>query len=281
MIGSRSVLAATLALWAGAALAQDADQDWAWCRAELGGAHAVSPELKIRGCTAHIEAPGETPRRVSFALVMRGSAYFAQKQDAQGFADLRRAVQVDPTFSYAWAESCSYDMWRKKDSKLAMQECSKAIEVNPKDASGWTYRGDIYLNLRDYERAEADYTHAIELAPRWMWPWDNRGEAYLRAGDVDRAIQDFEQVIKVQPDYAMGYLDRGIANFKKRQYAVARADFEAGLKVDPKCTACLLGRGLVRRTTGDPAGGDADIAAAKAMNPEAGRGFKEDGVAVP
>jgi regulator of sirC expression with transglutaminase-like and TPR domain len=51
-----------------------------------------------------------------------------------------------------------------------------------------------------------------------------------------------------------------------RQWPQAIADYEAALKVDPKQAASLFGRGVARLRMGDVAGGNADIAAAIAID---------------
>jgi hypothetical protein len=44
-------------------------------------------------------------------------------------------------------------------------------------------------------------------------------------------------------------------------------DYDAALKADPKIAESLYGRGIAKVRKGDAAGGNGDIAAAKALNP--------------
>lgn len=253
------------------------EEDLQVCQGQLGGARAVTADAKMKACSDLLNSGELDPRGRSFVLVNRSLAYGHQKAEELEAADLEAATKADPTFEFAWAQSCSFHIGQK-DLARAMQECSKAIELAPKESDGWTFRGDIYLASKAFEKAISDYNQAIKLNAKWMWPWDNRGEAYLRSGKIDEAIQDFQMVIKLNPDYAMGYLDRGIARIKLKQFDGALSDFEQGLKVDAKCASCLYGRGVVKGLTGDKLGEAADIQAAKAMNPKASSNFDEDGV---
>lgn len=60
---------------------------------------------------------------------------------------------------------------------------------------------------------------------------------------------------------------RGNAYLRLKRADEALADFDKVLAARPKHAPSLHGRGLARRQKGDLAGGDADIAAAKAIDP--------------
>ena len=49
--------------------------------------------------------------------------------------------------------------------KLAIEEFSKAAELDPNDADIYTNRGWAYAKLGEYERAVADYRRSIALDP--------------------------------------------------------------------------------------------------------------------
>jgi tetratricopeptide (TPR) repeat protein len=262
------------------AKAEDAsrNQQATWCQAQTGGANAVSPDVKVGGCTWLLQSGTLSPAQVAIVLVYRSNAYAAKHDEVHQVEDLDQAVAADPHSAFAFAASCSAHTWVKIDTDRAMKECTTAVTLDPKSVDGWTFRGDIYLSRHQYDLAIADYDHAISLSADWMWPWDNRGEAYLRSGKYDRAIEDFDQVIKISPDYAMGFLDRGIARIKQNQLDAAQADFETALKVQPDSPSVRYGLGIVKQRKGDVAGGTADIMAALAMSPKASSNFDDDGV---
>jgi tetratricopeptide (TPR) repeat protein len=92
------------------------------------------------------------------------------------------------------------------------------------------FRGADYSQVGQYQRAIQDYDQAIQLEPGDSSLFYQRGNAYRRLGQYQRAIQDYDQAIKLEPLYSPAFYWRGQAKLK----------------------------------TGDNAGGNADIAHAKA-----------------
>ncbi len=45
----------------------------------------------------------------------------------------------------------------------AIIDYNKALELNPKKASSYNYRGATYLKLKNYKQAIADYDQAIAI----------------------------------------------------------------------------------------------------------------------
>jgi tetratricopeptide (TPR) repeat protein len=61
------------------------------------------------------------------------------------------------------------------------------------------------------------------------------------------------------------YYNRGNAHFDKKDWNSAIADYTKALGLRPKYPTAMNNRGIAKLHLGDKAGGDADIAAAKAM----------------
>jgi tetratricopeptide (TPR) repeat protein len=250
---------------------------WRTCMADLKGERSKDSDKKLAACTWLIQSGDALPGEVATAYVHRAWAHGREHAEMTQ-DDLSQAVRLNPADSFAWAQLCSIQGTIGKDTREAIQSCSKSLQLNPHSPEAWTFRGDIHLRNREYDDAIADYNHAIKLAPRWMWPLDNRGEAYLRSNQIERAITDFKLVIEVSPDYAIGYLSRGIAEMKKNNRDLAITFFEHGIKVDPNCAACFFGRGIVKRRNGDEAGADADVTKARALDSKVDGDFADEGI---
>ena len=61
------------------------------------------------------------------------------------------------------------------------------------------------------DKAIEDYTKAIELNPQHANAYHNRGLAWSKKGDRDKAIEDYNKAIELNPQYADAYNNRGNA----------------------------------------------------------------------
>ena len=82
------------------------------------------------------------------------------------------------------------------EHQLAVNDFSRAIELDPDYAEAYFSRGVLYWReLRNAYRAIRDMTRVLELAPQWAEALFNRAMAYQIRGDHDQAIADLEQYL--------------------------------------------------------------------------------------
>ncbi|HLW90137.1 MAG TPA: tetratricopeptide repeat protein, partial [Roseiarcus sp.] len=116
------------------------------------------------------------------------------------------------------------------------------------------------------DRAIADYAKAIELDPKNAGPYNAR--CWLRAihdRDLPLALADCDAGARLAPDNANILYSRGFVQLRLGRLDEAIADYDAALRINPRQADALYGRGLAKRKKGDQASGDADIAAATAI----------------
>src|ERR1700761_6866241 len=65
----------------------------------------------------------------------------------------------------------------QKDYQGAIDDFTKAIELNPKSADAYFYRANANSNLQKNEEAVADFTKTIELNPKKADAYYYRGNA--------------------------------------------------------------------------------------------------------
>jgi curved DNA-binding protein CbpA len=92
-----------------------------------------------------------------------------------------------------------------------------------------------------YGEASAHLSRAIAIDPSNASFWGNRSLARERDADFDAALADADRSLALEPAYALGYARRGAALARLGQYAAAAAAFRRGLTVDGDCQQCADG----------------------------------------
>ena len=108
-----------------------------------------------------------------------------------------------------------------------------------------------------------------QLSPHWQACTGNPGI------DWDQQIKSCTALIQSgtesKENVAIAYYNRALAYENKDDYTRAIADYDEALRLDPNDADALLYRGLDKQRLGDKAGGEADVAAAKRINPNIGK----------
>jgi len=131
-----------------------------------------------------------------------------------------RAVQQNPNsatayFSLGTAYSnrgCVND--DKSDYQLALDNFTKAINMDQNFAAAYNNRGFVYYCKSDNSQAITDYDHAINFYQNSISnclnnpieshslsiAYNNRGNAYKDKGDIDKAITDWNMALHNNPN---------------------------------------------------------------------------------
>jgi tetratricopeptide (TPR) repeat protein len=88
----------------------------------------------------------------------------------------------------------------------AIDDCSRAIEINPGYALAYTNRGIVYSNLGNYKQAIDDYSRAIEIKPGFALSYINRSIAYLSLGKNNLAVNDLKTAAILGDERAKNWL---------------------------------------------------------------------------
>lgn len=93
-----------------------------------------------------------------------------------------------------------------------------------------------------FESAKAKFTRAIELDPRHAGAWEFRGMANEGAGDLDQAIADYTRLAALQPKsryrLADAYCNRGNINLTAKKQDLAIADYEKSIEIGSSADGC-------------------------------------------
>jgi len=84
--------------------------------------------------------------------------------------------------------------------KSAMQLYEKRIQDDKNDSDAFAFRGMLYYELDDYDKADADFTQSLRLNPKNAATWSNRGMVRKLMQDYAQALSDFEQALALNPN---------------------------------------------------------------------------------
>ena len=161
----------------------------------------------------------------------------------------------------------------------AVDNYTKAIELDPKFINAYTERALAYEELGQIKEAAADYESLTELLPNeYMWFYkaallqyklnkytiaisllksaaeleqndakipELKMRCLLALNNYKSALTESNQATKLNPS-AENYYYRGIIQKKLESYVMSESDFTESLKVDPKYINSFIGLSVVR-----------------------------------
>ncbi|KAL6865201.1 hypothetical protein ACP4OV_016352 [Aristida adscensionis] len=118
------------------------------------------------------------------------------------------------------------DAFKANKFSQAIELYSQAIELNSSNAVYWANRAFAHTKLEEYGSAVQDATKAIEIDPRYSKGYYRRGAAYLAMGKFKEALKDFQQVKRISPNDP-----DATRKLKECEKAVQKIRFEEAISV--------------------------------------------------
>ncbi|GHT18032.1 hypothetical protein FACS189429_3540 [Bacteroidia bacterium] len=171
------------------------------------------------------------------------------------------------------------DFYEKGDFKSAIENYSKAIEINPNDAEAYYNRGLAKYALGDSQAAIDDYSKAIEINPNYADAYCNRGSAKDDLGDYQAAIDDYTKAIEINPNFAEAYCNRGNIKYALGDFQAAIDDYTKVIEINPNYAEAYCNRGNIKANLGDSQAAIDDYSKAIEINPNLADAYSNRGVA--
>ncbi len=120
--------------------------------------------------------------------------------------DFTKAIELNPRNASSYVNR-SFAYGASGNDRKSLEDASRAVELDPMSSMAYANRGVAHFNLyRDYNRYIADSTKAIELDPNNFIAYKNRAKAYLDLGDTHRAINDIKAAARLNDKESIDYL---------------------------------------------------------------------------
>ena len=147
----------------------------------------------------------------TYVMQKRAETYFESGNVQDALADYESMIKRQPTMTAHYARGNVYLQLSiqgdKNRLKLALADLNQAIVLEPRFASAYISRAQIYAHLGEQTSATQDYTHAIKLLTDAIQTWQGepnaliqvyywRAFAYQKLGEEDKAKKDSNEVRK-------------------------------------------------------------------------------------
>ena len=143
-------------------------------------------------------------------ILTKGVEHAAQGNFTEAKEEFEKVLKADPFFETV-------------KNYLRLVEYVNLQEIKAETAIIF-FKGAAFNLKGKWDDAIDEYTKAIEINPNFTMALNYRGIAYLNKGQHDKAISDCNTAIKLNPRLAMAYNNRGVSYFFKREYAKAWDD---------------------------------------------------------
>lgn len=207
----------------------------------------------------------------------QANTLLARRDYAKAIAAFDDAIRLDSSNATALAGR-AYAYWNTGNVDAAIRDYGASIDRDPQNATTRLNRAIAYNRRGEYKLAVDDLDRAIAAGPSSAGALNSRCWARAMLAYLEEALTDCSKALSLRPDDADTLDSRGLVLLRLGRLERAIADYDAALKVRPKLASSLYGRGLAKIGRGDRAGGQDDVAAARAIDPDVVAAFVRYGV---
>jgi predicted aspartyl protease/cytochrome c-type biogenesis protein CcmH/NrfG len=244
-----------------------------------------------------------TPKTAS-DYALRGEAYLSRGEPQAAIADLNEAIRMAPDQADYYAAR-GRAFWANKQSDAALSDLNKSLSLDPKNLEALLLRARLHFMHKDRASAAVDVTAASTLAPAgstqarsiatmyiqldqpaaalpllddWIRLHDNDAtlgsalneRCWARALSnqmLDDALHDCRKAIKRDGENP-SYLDSlGLVELRLGHYPESIKAYEQAVAQMPRSAWSRYGLGLAKIRNGQADAGNADLIAARALDP--------------
>lgn len=120
----------------------------------------------------------------------------------------------------------------------AIENLSKAIDIDSKNSLGYFYRGASFHSLAEFDEAMLDYTKALFLDDKMTDAYYNRAKIILSRKDIpnpdiQKAIKDLDKALELDENFADALYAMAAAYKKLEDYHKSLEYIERLLQISP------------------------------------------------
>ncbi|MBU7587429.1 MAG: tetratricopeptide repeat protein [Nostoc sp. TH1S01] len=166
--------------------------------------------------------------------------------------ELTAQSQLDEAIAYY--QQSDFRCQQLGDLQGAIEDLTKAIQINPNYLEAYNNRGFIQAQLGNLQGALADYNQALVIHSMCYSAYEqsticlilrNRSSVLLNLGDLQGAIDDLTRVIQLNSDDYIAYSERGYIFYKLGNLQLALQDINTAIQLNPNNAVNYCHRGNI------------------------------------
>mmetsp|Transcript_17303 Transcript_17303/g.49155 ORF Transcript_17303/g.49155 Transcript_17303/m.49155 type:complete len:744 (+) Transcript_17303:67-2298(+) len=166
-----------------------------------------------------------------------GNCFSLQKEHDTAIKFFKRAIQVNPSFAYAYT-LCGHEFVANEKFDKAVPMYEQALTIDPRHYNAWWGLGNIYHRQEEHENAKYHFVKALEI---------NRNNSVLRCylgmvldalNNPLLALDNFHKAAQGEPPNGMAYFHKACVLMKLERYEEALSDLKKVRCLAPK-EACV------------------------------------------
>jgi tetratricopeptide (TPR) repeat protein len=150
----------------------------------------------------------------SNSLQLASRAYEETGDTPQAVSTLRQALLLDPHNVSLYLDFATIS-FAHESFQVGIDVLSEGLLLEPKSDDLYVARGVLYVQLAQYDKAEADFEKAYDLNPHQSLSTAAQGLAAVQANDLDHALISIQEKLKRKPnDPLLLYLQADVLSQK-------------------------------------------------------------------
>ncbi|KAG7401626.1 Cell division cycle protein 27 [Phytophthora boehmeriae] len=183
------------------------------------------------------------------AWIVAGNCFSLQKEHDTALAFFQRAIQLDPSFTYAYTLS-GHEYVANEDFEKAVNCYRHAIRTDPRHYNAWYGLGTIYYRQEKFEFAEYHFKRALEINPRSSLLHCFLGMVLHATHKFDEALDTLAVAAELQPLNPQARFQRANVLITQQRFEEALAELHIVKNFAPRESSVHFMMGKVAKKLG-------------------------------
>uniref|UniRef100_UPI00358EAA14 cell division cycle protein 27 homolog isoform X2 n=1 Tax=Myxine glutinosa TaxID=7769 RepID=UPI00358EAA14 len=167
------------------------------------------------------------------AWCVAGNCYSLQREHDVAIKFFKRAVQVDPTFAYAYT-LLGHELVLTEELDKALPCFRNAVRISPRHYNAWYGLGLIYFKQEKCVLAEVHFRKALSINPQNSVLLCHVGVVQHAQKKTEAALETFTKAIELDPKNPLCKFHRASVLFSIEKYKAALEELDELKEIVPK-----------------------------------------------